>query len=275
MKTIGKHIISKRKYLHLAKFKQHNDTELLQMKEYEEVVRTKAMKETKSKKYFKKVKNMKNEDKKYRPLNKDILWKSFLASFLENEGKKFNQDNYSIKNIQPLFYYFLNDLKKFKNCKNVFNVTAPDLSKGLLIVGDYGCGKTASMKALQNATAGTEMNFKMYPAKDVVRRYESCNNQMEKEEIMKEVCVGTRYFDDALSERDVNNYGKINLFSDILELRYNNKARTHLSINYDPEHPGDLKKAIEYIDKRYGPRVYDRVFEMFNIIEFKGKSRRV
>lgn len=260
--------------MHLAQFSQLTAEELQQMKDFEEEERRKVKKQTKTINYYNKVRTMDKDKKIYRLLKKGVLWRDFKKAFFENEKKYFINDNVSVANVKPLFYYFLNNLDQFKDCDNTSNITTVDLSKGLLIVGDYGCGKTATMKALEKATKGSKFGFKYYTAKEIVTRYNACENPLQKSELINEVCTGTRYFDDILSEHDANNYGKVNLFRDIFEMRYAKEKRTFITINYHEDHPGDMKKAIEQLGERYGKRVYDRLFEMFNVIEFKGNSRR-
>jgi len=96
--------------------------------------------------------------------------------------------------------------------------------------------------------------------------------------------LGDRYFDDIKTERHASNYGKVNLFKDILENRYNNRVqivkgvtkinKTFGTCNYKEGYEGNTEVALEEFGEMYGGRIYDRLFEMFNIIEFKGKSFR-
>jgi len=75
-------------------------------------------------------------------------------------------------------------------------------------------------------------------------------------------------FDDLGSEIKASNYGKEDIFSRILELRYNEfikkGTKTYITSNL----------SFEDIKERYGVRVYDRCYQMFNQLELNGKSRR-
>ena len=74
-----------------------------------------------------------------------------------------------------------------------------------------------------------------------------------------------------MAEEKANNYGKIELFKQIFEKRYSNRTKTIISLNY----VGDtVESTLEAFAERYGERNYDRIFEMYNIIELKGESLR-
>jgi DNA replication protein DnaC len=49
---------------------------------------------------------------------------------------------------------------------------------------------------------------------------------------------------------------------------------THATANYKVGSENNVEKTIEFIGERYDSRVYDRIFEMFNIVIFSGKSMR-
>ncbi len=207
-------------------------------------------------------------------LTKNILWKSFTFSFFKNEGKPFKSTQDTLENIIPLFYYFLGDLENFKKCKNVNHISKPGLNKGVLIIGTYGNGKTSVFKAMESALRSTNIRFKGYTANEVVNKFEACQNPLDKEEFYKTMNYGTRYFDDVKTERTANNYGRAELMKDILEARYINKVRTYITCNYKDGADGDVEIALLEFQGKYGNRVYDRLFEMFNIIVFTGDSFR-
>ena len=73
-----------------------------------------------------------------------------------------------------------------------------------------------------------------------------------------------------MTESTASNYGKLEIFKDLFEMRYTNRAKTLISLNY----AGTLDETLDEISKKYGERVYDRLFEMFNIIELHGESLR-
>lgn len=232
----------------------------------------------KNKEYIKNLKTNKPQ-KKVIMIDKDWLWKRFVNAFYENEGVKFStffngvEDPTVVENLKALIYYFIGDFENFKKCKHVSNLSVPSMDKGLLIIGSYGNGKTSMMRALEVALGITNVRFKGYPTNEVVSMYESCEKPIQKEEFNKLMTTGTKYFDDVLTERLASNYGKANIIKDILEKRNSNKKRTYITCNYS-EGSLDLKKGLKQFSVKYGNRIYDRLFFDFNIIEFKGKSRR-
>jgi DNA replication protein DnaC len=202
------------------------------------------------------------------------LWISFLTNFREITRKELIRSDDFLKNIEPIFHYFTRDFDKFIKCERVSKLSIPDLNKGLLIVGDFGNGKSTIMNVLELSLRETSMYFKGYSANEVVLAFEGCESPREKEEFVKRYSKGVLYFDDIKSERMASNYGKTEIFKEIIENRYNNKATTFITCNYKKGYEGDLEMALEEFGSKYGSRVYDRLYELFNIIEFKGKSFR-
>lgn len=235
-----------------------------------------------SKKY---IRNMLSEKPKNTFKMKAVtLWKVFKRNFFETTGKEWIINDITSKNLEPLIYYFTEDERFFK-CENLSNLSEPNFDKGLLIVGTFGNGKTSVMKAFEKTFASTKgMAFKGFTANDIVTLFENCNDGQSKSDFKRKVNAGSRYFDDVKTERMASNFGKVNLFKDILETRYNNRIvnsngvkrtnKTFITINYKEGFEGDVKAAIDELGELYGGRVYDRLFEMFNIIEFKGTSFR-
>lgn len=214
------------------------------------------------------------EKKELPYMTKEWLWKMFTHNFLRNEKTEFSQDKNSLENIKPLVYYFIGDEDEFKKCANVSGISEPSLKKGLLIIGGYGNGKTSIMRAFEKSLLKTNIRFKGYTANEAVNMFEACTTPEEKDDFYRNMKRGTLYFDDVLTEREASNYGKSDLFKEILEERYNRRKRTYITCNYKDGTNNDLKQGIEQFGQRYGSRVYDRIFDMFNIIEFKGKSFR-
>jgi len=206
-------------------------------------------------------------------MTKDWLWKRFNHFYKQNEGVAYSKDKTSLENLKPIVYYFIGDLQKFKQCDHVSNISEPSLKKGLLIIGGYGNGKTSVMRAMENSLKRTNVTFKGHTSNEVVTMYEVCKNSFDKEDLNRQMKTGTLYFDDVLTERDASNYGKINLFKEILEERYNRNKKTYITCNYQ-EGSDNLEDGLSQFGEKYGSRVYDRLFSMFNIIEFKGKSFR-
>ena len=224
--------------------------------------------------YFKNLDKKENKVKK--TITKEWLWKEFLNAFYLNEGIKYDTKNdNNIENIKPIIYYFCGDLENFKNCSRVSNISEPSLKKSLCIVGDFGNGKTTTMRAFERALKFTPHFFKGLTTNDSVIGYKGCKDEVEVKKFMDNICKGTKLFDDLKTERKVTRYGdKFELFKDVIELRYDKGVKTHFLMNYKNGFEGDLKEAINEVGERYGSRANDRFYGMCNIIEFKGKSFR-
>ena len=229
-------------------------------------------------KYFEDL-NKPKPKKELKMLDKQMLWRLFNQAYITSQGKPYATTSQSLENIKPLMYYFLGDLENFRACSNVSKLSPPSLNKGLLIIGGYGNGKTTVMRALEVVFKRSNISFKGYTANGVVERFEACaedpnKNEKEKTEFWRTMNNGVRWFDDVLTEREASNYGKVNLFKDILEKRQDLGQRTYITLNYKDNTNNDLEQGLSQLGEKYGGRVYDRIFSMFNIIEFKGKSQR-
>lgn len=206
-------------------------------------------------------------------MTKEWLYKRFIRCFRKNEGVYFEANEDTIENLKPLIYYFIGDFKNFKECQNLSDLSKPHMRKGLLLIGGFGNGKTSIMRALESALKESNIAFKGFTTNEVVKIYEAASTPIEKKEFDRMMLNGVRYFDDVLTEREASNYGKSNLMKDILEERYNKNKRTYISCNHKDGNT-NLNESLEQFGEKYGSRVYDRLFAMFNIIEFKGKSFR-
>jgi len=212
--------------------------------------------------------------------DKKTLWERFLNAYNEVNGKVFIQNDETIENLKTIFFYFLKD-SAFFDCKNLSRLSVPSFQKGLLIIGDFGNGKTSTMKAFEKVFLGIKgYNFKSYNANEVVNMFENIDIDnytidLSRKEFDRKMNLGTKYFDDVKTERDASKYGKFNLMKEIIETRYNGNFKTYITANYKEGFPDNLQEALNEFSERYGARVYDRLFEMFNIIEFKGKSMRL
>lgn len=274
---IGSEPIGRHKYNHL---KSMIESELTpEQKEQIEIYESKFQQSEVSielkKQYFEKI--FSESELKEFTLSKKWLWINFLKNFEELTGKEFEQNENSIENIKTIMYYFLRDEKFFK-CENLIDLSFPSFTKGLLIIGNYGNGKTSTMNAIQKTLCGIKgYTFTSYNANEVVKLFESINNEnfdLNRKDFDQKMCTGDVYFDDLKTEREASNYGKVNLFKEIIELRSSRNFKTYATCNFDPKYPNDIVRAVDEFALKYGERVYDRIFEMFNIIEFKGKSFR-
>ena len=227
-----------------------------------------------------------------KPINIESLYDLFKSAFELFQKKPFDEtvNNSESKRLaRTLCAYFL-EKKAFLRSPLLNEKSIPDMQKGLMIVGGYGTGKTsilntfhqmfktaASMPIQVTDIDGTlqllgryKLGFGYSTANDLVKTFEAISDPQEKEIFWNRYSKGIKYFDDIMTESTASNYGKIEIFKDLFEMRYTNGAKTLISLNY----MGTLDETLDEISKKYGERVYDRLFEMFNIIELHGESLR-
>lgn len=151
------------------------------------------------------------------------------------------------KLIKQLYYYCTIN-EKFEQ----------DLSKGLLIGGTFGVGKTLIMQALCSVIALFGKNIRYIHVKklqsDILK---TGVEQYEKKPL---------FIDDVGKEsREVVDYGtRILPIADLFALRYANYSLTFATTNY----------KFETLKEFYGDSIADRLKEMFNLIVLDGKSFR-
>lgn len=227
------------------------------------------------------------------PVPVDNLYEVFKEGFKFFNGKPFDENSNNSegrKLARTLCAYFLQK-EGFYKSPLLNNISNPNLNKGLMIIGSYGTGKTSILKTFYQIFAnannhpitvidknGTsqflgryKLGFGYFTANDVVKQFEAIVDHPEKEAFWKRYSTGIKYFDDIMTENTASNYGKTEVFKDILEMRYSNSAKTLISLNYIGSSVSD---TLDGMAVKYGERVYDRLVEMFNIIELKGESLR-
>ena len=253
------------------------EVELEQIKSYEEKhIQSQEQKENQAN-HWKRVRE--TVDVVEKKFTKNELWKLFKTTFKEVHGKDFIYDDEVLENIKPLMYYFLKD-ENFFSCKNLSNLSQPSFDKGLLIIGNFGNGKTSVMAVFEKIFKTVKsISFKGYSTNEIVNMFEKINPSLKDQVITRPefdqmMHTGKRYFDDIKTERHASNFGKMNLMKDILEVREKNNLLTHITCNFKDGFENDLQAGLDEFEEKYGSRLYDRLFKMFNIIEFKGKSFR-
>lgn len=201
-----------------------------------------------------------------------MLFDAFKREFEKSGNELILTDDFKA-NLRTLMHYFLKDYRFYQQ-ENLSQHTEPNLSKGLLIVGHWGNGKSTIMQVFHKVFKGVKgAGFRFKNTNDIVSEFEFCENASQKEEFFKPLENFTYCFDDILTERIASNYGKNDLLKTILETRCNKKIKTYITCNY-PKGDHTIEGLHKEIRNRYGDRVSDRIYEMFNIIEFKGKSFR-
>ena len=207
------------------------------------------------------------------------FWNLFLLHYEILNKKKFIVTDDSKKLVFTIAYYFLRK-SNFLESPLIYRYDQCNISldKGLIIVGGFGVGKTTIMKTIVSLIKEISTNYQIYPVRfnntlEIVEEFENSYSNF-KNDIINKYSKGFRVFDDVKNEREASNFGKVDLFKEILYKRYESKNfRTILLCNYDSEYPNDIHQAIESFE-RYGDRNFDRLFEAFNFIELKGTSNR-
>lgn len=200
--------------------------------------------------------------------------------FENQEGRKFIVNPNSEAYLDTLAHYFL-QMENFYNSSLLMKVVnhTSSFNKGLCIVGNTGVGKTALLKAFESVFFkhfhfSTITHFKTISAIDVVNEFEKLETPFEREEFYEKYNKGSRIFDDVKSERIASNFGKVNLFEQIFHSRDAKKVKTIITCNFNDQYPNNFEKALYEFGKKYGHRVYDRLFSNYNFIVLDGKSFR-
>ena len=160
-----------------------------------------------------------------------------------------------------------------------------DTSKGILLTGPVGCGKTSLMKLLLHL-APHKTNYEIIPTRNIVFKFNTSGFQvLEKYNDTKNYC-----FDDLGVEPTGCHYNKeCNVMGEILLSRYdlftrhpqldwgshqtrpkannnqpiaNNHNKTHITTNLNAKE----------LENKYGSRVRSRLRAMFNLISFDSSS---
>lgn len=272
MERIGRHVYA---FLKSIPKNELTEDQKAQLSDYEEGKNEHVSEEQKQfrKDYFERL--LKEDVYEEITITKDQLWRDFNSVYYQDNGVFFSTDKDSIENLKVVFSYFLKDDSFFECSRLIKDLNDPSFEKGLLIIGSYGNGKTSIMKALYKCLMNYKnYSFACYDANDLVNDYEACEDSVSKDSFWRKLTSGRAYFDDVKTERQASNYGKVNLFKDILERRNARSLITHMTGNYTQDKSNDLMEALREYGTKYGSRVYDRLFSDFNIIEFKGKSFR-
>jgi len=205
------------------------------------------------------------------------------------DGRKmFKVDEHNRDIIKALCYYFTNHEGFERLCKPDESGTGMvhfnwKLNKGLLIAGSVGVGKTEILKAFSNNKRGC---YDVVNAAEFVNQIAMRKDVEEVHKVIKQYSgihrkispyIDTFYhediglcIDDLGTDVEKNIYGnKIDILADVIAGRYSNTSlawhMTHISTNL----------SAKLLQERYGPRIWSRIMERFNIIEFIAPDRRL
>lgn len=138
-----------------------------------------------------------------------------------------------------------------------------DISKGIILRGNCGTGKTIILETIVNIVEfGDNRKPIFINVRDLQNLY--IKNDIEQIETLKKRFL--ILIDDVGVENvDIKNYGNLlEPFNDLFDYRYRNKLETIISTNLTPEK----------IKQIYGDRILDRFKECFNEYIFDFKSLR-
>lgn len=237
-------------------------------------------------------------------INTKNIYNGFIQAFKVLNAKKYELTEDSILNIKVVVKYFAMD-PEFFECERLLKKIddrdlKPSFFKGILIVGDFGNGKSSIMQTFEyfinhnykialeqkwhNVNEWKWLRFKFRSCRQIASEYENLSKDDSKKAFLDRYSTFDYCFDDITKEQLASNFGIKNVVQVIFENRYDDIFkrikeekrinRTHGTLNYHKDHPGNLKLAIQALGLKYEAHMYDRVLQMFNIIEFKGKSFR-
>ena len=194
-------------------------------------------------------------------ISKKLFWKLFRKY---NPDYQIKQENEQI--FYTVFRYFL-QLPNF-NELNIIKYKA-DLSKGLLIYGNYGVGKTRLINAIHimgkeivTRTRNTQLWFPKISTINMLTRYYESQKNPGNNLKLEGYYRSKLFLDDPGKEDKAFNWEEI--MGKLLFERHRLDLKTFVTTNENPS----------AIAARYGKHIGDRLPEMFNIIKWEGRSWR-
>lgn len=201
-----------------------------------------------------------------------------------NDGRpEFVIDDQNVDVINALCLYFTNDPRfELLHMRLGDGVTRPcgyKLSKGILLGGPKGTGKTSIMRLFNR---NKRYCYELFDCREVAAKFSKPGDaggykaiELLEGMLIMPKCEANFHnekfgvcFEDLGTEEEAAWYGnKVNVLAHLLQGRYSNNIpfyMTHMTTNLAP---AQIKTV-------YGERVYDRMKEMFNWMQIDGESRR-
>ncbi|MDR5590480.1 hypothetical protein [Christiangramia sp. SM2212] len=200
---------------------------------------------------------------------KDLFLHKANELLMRRENRKFEIDLFNKYAVEFFISYF-SDLENLKKLKGMAH-------KGIYFYGGCGTGKSLFFEILEEIYKSYQnpaLRIKTVHTIDLTDQYMSQLSNPKKlapndDSLYSKYNKGNIHFEDLGAESKLNHFGNsVEIMSDLIQLRYSTSrrvsCRTYISTNLSPDEAR----------KRYGVRVYDRLFEMFNFIPLNGDSRR-
>lgn len=188
----------------------------------------------------------------------------FLRQYEAMKGVRYELDEYTQPIIHALCLYFTDDVA-FERLGDGYS-----LSKGILLQGNVGCGKSSVMRVFQE---NQKQSFAFKSCVDISREFSQEGYKMFQKYANPQV---NRYqqsffgqanlgwcFDDLGFETTGRHYGKsANVMLEIIQSLYDDNTRmkgmVHFTTNLTAD---DIKEA-------YGTRISSRLREMLNVLDY-------
>lgn len=166
----------------------------------------------------------------------------------------------------PTFYKLLIYMIKDKSEAEKLQI---DLSKGILLSGPIGCGKTSIMHLIR-PFSGQASDYKIKTCREIAFEFAKHGYEVLEPYTKRSNNLSRLYgycFDDLGAEQQIKHFGNdCNVMAEILISRYeefiDNKSITHITTNL----------SASEIEKNYGNRLRSRMRNMFNLISFDSNS---
>lgn len=185
--------------------------------------------------------------------------------------------------VFDMLCHYFSESDQFISMAKEAGVKEPSLSKGILLVGNPGSGKTWMMKIFSK---NKRQVYHISNAKNIASIYQTegldsldMYIKKHKNAVNDKDSFYHRYaglcLDDIGTEDIKNNYGnKVSVISEIVERRYAEVEEGEEKSNVGIWLHGTTNFSGEQIGEFYGPRFRSRVREIFNYIELPGSDRR-
>lgn len=188
-------------------------------------------------------------------------------SFIENKGKQDFGQNFKIKeeDLETIFKLLIYMIKDENNALKL----KLNLSRGILLSGSIGCGKTSLMRLI-TPFANSFSDYKIKTCREISfefakNGYEAINTYATKQN--NQIRLTGYCFDDLGTEQQIKHFGNdCNVMAEILITRYEqfveNNSITHITTNL----------AAFEIKNHYGNRLRSRMRNRCNGITFSPSS---